>query len=98
MSPLQKTRIRLILVVFLTVVLHRLSLAFTAATCTAEERSSSLDPCNPRDWVRFRMDIIPEGPKKPPVVAKSMTAERTRSTGLCNSQDWTRERLDIAPE
>lgn len=89
---------RLILVVFLTMVLHRLSLSFTAVTYMAEEWTSSLDPCNPNDWVRFRMDIIPEGPNKLPVVAKSMTAERTRTTSLCNSQDWVRERMDIAPE
>lgn len=57
-------------------VLHRLAVSFVA-TCTAEEWTSSLDPCNPKDWVRFRMDIIREGPKELPDVAKSMTAERT---------------------
>lgn len=62
--------------VFLTIVLHRLSVSFVA-TCMAEEWTSSLNPCNPKDWVRFRMEIIPEGPKKSPDIAKSMTAERT---------------------
>lgn len=84
--------------VFLTMVLHRLSLPFIVSTCTPEEWTSSLDPCSPKDWVRFRMDIIPEGPKKLPVAAKSMTAERTSTTGLCNSQDEVREKLDMAPE
>lgn len=97
-SLLQRTRMRLILVVFLTIVLHRLSLSFTAPTCTAKERTSSLDPCNPTDWVRFRVGIVPEGPKKPSAFAKSMTAAWTSTTGLCKCQHQVRERLDVTPE
>ncbi|KAJ7408647.1 hypothetical protein BTVI_59086 [Pitangus sulphuratus] len=96
--PLGETTMKLILVVFLTMVLYRLSLSPAVIKCMAEEWISSIDPCNSQDWVRVRMDTIPKGPKKLPIVAKTMTAECSSTIVLCNPQDWVRVRTDIAPE
>lgn len=62
------------------------------------EWSSSIGLCNPRSWIRVRMDVFPKGLKLSPIVAEIDACGWCISSGLCNPHSCVLVRMAIISE